>query len=321
VNGGLLVSGCLAMGGLVLLLVGGEVLLRGAVSLAYRLGLSHLLVGLTVVAAATSMPELVVVVASGLEGHAALGVGNVIGSNIANTLLILGVAAMLYPISTRLRHVVRDGAIGVAAAVLFAVFAMVGTLDWPNGLIMLALLVGYIIQSYRAERAQPSGELDPPSERDRRSLGECLLLFVGGLCGLLAGSRFLIDGSVDIARSLGVSEAAIGLTLVAVGTSLPELATAVVAGYRRHSEVALGNILGSNLFNILAILGTLALASPFSLSAALWTDLWIMVAVMVILLPVMWTGWRIGRREGLMFLLLYGCYMVLVYLRSFQAPL
>jgi len=315
VSSAILLSVCEAMGGLLLLLVGGEVLLRGAVSLAYRFGLSHLLVGLTVVAAATSMPELVVVVLSGLEGHADLGIGNVVGSNIANTLLILGIAAVLWPITTRLRHVVRDGALGAAAAALFIAFAYIGGLTWTHGLIMLTLLVGYVIQSYRAESRQPSNDMDAIPEPER-SLALCLVLLAAGIAGLLSGSRFLVNGSVDIARALGVSEATIGLTLVAVGTSLPEFATAIVAGYRRHSEVALGNILGSNLFNILAILGILAIATPFEVSRLLRADLWIMLAAMLILLPVMWTGWRIGRREGLLFLLLYGGYLALVSLRS-----
>ena len=154
VDSSLLVSGCAAGLGLILLLVGGEVLLRGAVALAHRFGLSPLLIGLTVVAAATSMPELVVVVASGVQGHPNLGVGNVIGSNIANTLLILGVAAVLFPISTQLSHVTRDGAIGLAAALLFAVFALMGTVTWTHGTIMLLLLVGYLVHSYRAERVK-----------------------------------------------------------------------------------------------------------------------------------------------------------------------
>lgn len=317
VTASLILSGCSAGGGLVLLLVGGEVLLRGAVAMAHRFGLSQLLIGLTVVAAATSMPELVVVVASGLEGYPDLGVGNVIGSNIANTLLILGVAAVLYPIATQMRHVVRDGAIGVAAAVLFIVFALIGPLLWIHGVIMVVLLAAYILHCYYSERSRASPAQDSEFPETTRSLPLIAMLIVAGVAGLITGSNLLVDGSIDIARAAGVSEAVIGLTLVALGTSLPELATAVVAGVRRHPEVALGNVLGSNLFNILAILGALALTTPFEVEPnMLSVDVWIMTGVMALLLPVMFSNWRIGRREGLFFLVLYGAYIWLIYLRN-----
>ncbi len=333
VGSSLLLAGCSAGLGLVLLLVGGEVLLRGAVALAYRFGLSPLLIGLTVVAAATSMPELVVVVASGLEGHADLGVGNVVGSNIANTLLILGVAAMLFPISTQLRHVTRDGAIGLAAALLFIVFALIGALTWTHGLIMLALLVGYLVHSYRGER-KPSNPTASPSAdavadqteayepQAVKSMALIAMLIVAGIAGLVTGSKFLVDGSVEIAKAAGVSDAVIGLTLVAVGTSLPELATAVVAGIRRHSEVALGNVLGSNLFNILGIMGVLAITTPFEVGAQMLRfDVWIMAAVMALLLPIMMSSWRIGRLEGLFFLVIYAGYIGLIYFRNPVVPI
>ena len=302
--------------------------MRGAVALAHRFGLSPLLIGLTVVAAATSMPELLVVVASGLQGHPNLGVGNVIGSNIANTLLILGAAAVLFPISTQLRHVSRDGAIGLGAALLFIAFAVIGVLTWTHGLVMLILLIGYLVHSYRSER-NSSGSAMNPSEDHSASVAEegvpqavkslplIVMLVIAGVAGLVTGSKFLVSGSVDIAKAAGVSDAIIGLTLVAVGTSLPELATAIVAGLRHHSEVALGNVLGSNLFNILGIMGALALTTPFEVEAQmLQVDVWIMAAVMALLLPIMITNWRIGRLEGLFFLGLYAGYIGLIYLRT-----
>ena len=327
----ILVSVLQTAGGLGLLLFGGEVLLRGAVNLAQRFGLSKLLIGFTVVAAATSMPEMVVVIATGLEGVPDVGVGNVIGSNIANILLILGAGAVLFPIATRPSEVMRDGLAVLAASVLFVVFALLGPMSWPHGILMVVLLVGYLGYSYRSERkrsrkrrdaekaartADADESLDAADEGEDQAgtkqpgcLGAIALVVVG-VAGLVLGSDLLIDGSVEIARSIGVSEAVIGLTLVAVGTSLPELATAIVAGLRHHSEVALGNVLGSNLFNILAVLSALAFTLPFEIAGELLRfDIWVMLGVSLLLLPVMLTGWRIGRLEGGLFLVLYAVYI------------
>ena len=311
----ILLSALKAVGGLGLLLFGGEILLRGAVGLAERFGLSKLLIGFTVVAAATSMPEMVVVVAAGLDGVPDVGIGNVVGSNIANILLILGAGALLYPIATRPSEVMRDGVAVVAASLLFVVFAFAGPFIWIHGVVMLALLTGYLSYSYRRERRlkravadeEPSGEVDEglPS-RWPVAVG----LIIVGVILLVVGSELLIDGAVHIAQVIGVSDAVIGLTLVAVGTSLPELATAIVAGLRRHSEVALGNVLGSNLFNILSVLAVMSIVVPFEVTGEiLRVDIWVMLGVSLLLLPVMLTGWRIGRGEGAFFLILYAVYI------------
>lgn len=332
--------------GLLFLLGGGEVLLRGAAGLAARLGLSPLLIGLTVVAAATSMPELVVVVTSGIQGVPDLGVGNVIGSNIANILLILGVAAVLWPIATRPEHVLRDGLVLLGATLMFTVFALIGGVGRIDGAVMLVALMAYLVFSYLSDRringavrnetpspatAEAAGPEAASSEApgdagslpDPRGLAEspararlatALVYVVTGVGALIGGSQLLVDGAVVIAQRLGVSDAVIGLTLVAVGTSLPELATAIVAGMRRHSEIALGNVLGSNVFNLLLILGLLALITPFHLAQEMLDlDLWVMIGAVVVLLPVMMTGWRIGRREGAVFLILYGIYVAMKY--------
>jgi cation:H+ antiporter len=332
--------------GLLFLLGGGEVLLRGAAGLAARLGLSPLLIGLTVVAAATSMPELVVVVTSGIQGVPDLGVGNVIGSNIANILLILGVAAVLWPIATRPEHVLRDGLVLLGATLMFTVFALIGGVGRIDGAVMLVALMAYLVFSYlsdrringavrdetpnpaTAEAATPeaasseapgdAGALPDPrglaESPARARLATALVFVVTGVGALIGGSQLLVDGAVVIAQRLGVSDAVIGLTLVAVGTSLPELATAIVAGMRRHSEIALGNVLGSNVFNLLLILGLLALITPFHLAQEMLDlDLWVMIGAVVVLLPVMMTGWRIGRREGAVFLVLYGIYVAMKY--------
>lgn len=302
-------------GGLGLLLIGGEFLLRGAVALARRFGLSHLLIGMTVVSAATSMPELVVTVTTGLEGVPDIGIGNVIGSNIANVLLILGAAALVFPIRTKPREMLRDTCAMLVATGLFIGVAYFGVFTWLHGIAMIALLALYVAYTYTQERrrsnnaetasAEDDGEIHAP-----RSCGIALLLVAVGVVGLGVGSELLIHGALQIARAAMVSEAVIGLTLVAVGTSLPELATSIVASMRRHSEVALGNVVGSNLFNLLAVLGALALATPFQVPhQLLGLDVWVMAGSSLLLVPIMLTSWRIGRVEGSFFLLLYALYI------------
>jgi cation:H+ antiporter len=301
----------MAAGGLVLLFIGGEVLLRGAVGLALRLGISPMLIGLTIVAFATSMPELVVTLTAGLEGVPDVGVGNVVGSNIANILLILGTAALISPIATEPRLILRDSSVMILATGVFVVFAMMGTLVPLHGGIMLSLLLIYLWISYRTERSSSSDRAAELAELEDAGNAPCgipvaSLLIAVGIAGLILGSNLLVDGAVDIARGLGISEAVIGLTLVAFGTSLPELATAIVAGFRGHTEVALGNVLGSNIFNILLIIGALAILTPVAVSPEiLGFDIWIMVGVTLLVLPVMITSKRIGRWEGLGFLVLY----------------
>lgn len=302
-------------GGLLLLFVGGEVLLRGAVGLAQRFGLSHLLIGLTVVAAATSMPELVVTVATGLQGVPDVGVGNVVGSNIANILLIMGTAALLFPIRTKPREMSRDSFAVLFATLIFVGFALLGTFHWIHGVVMLTLLVIYILYSYIEERRgnNASTQDAETAEIEAAAPASCpaaLVMVVIGVGALVLGSELLVDGAVVVARAAGVSEAVIGLTLVAVGTSLPELATAIVAGIRHHSEVAVGNVLGSNLFNILAVLSALTFATPFTVPAqVLMLDLWVMTGATLLLFPVLMTGWRVGRGEGAFFLMLYVGYI------------
>ncbi len=303
------------LGGFLLLFGGGELLLRGAVGLARSFGLSPLLIGLTVVAAATSMPELMVTVTAGLDGLTDVGVGNVVGSNIANILLILGVAAVIHPIQNHPRMVRRDAGAVLIATALFAGFGVTGPLGWVHGAIMLALLGGYLWFSYWNEVA---ANRDRPAEQaDLAGLGWApagtrlaLVAVAAGAGGLVLGSDLLVAGAVAIARAAGISESVIGLTLIALGTSLPELATAVTAARHRHTDLALGNALGSNIFNILLVLGVLVLIAPVQLAAeVLRFDLWVMVGVTVLLIPILLSGWRISRLEGGLFLALYAAYI------------
>ena len=309
--------------GLLLLAFGGEVLLRGAIGVANNLGLSPMLIGLTVVAFATSMPELVVTVTAGLEDVTDIGVGNVVGSNVANILLILGVAAIISPIATKPKLVLRDCIAVFAATAVFVGFAYYGELSLPHGIAMIACLIGYMWYSYRtdsvrngsseADEARPTGldvEVSEEIESAPKSILMALLLVLGGIFGLVLGSELLVRGALQIARAAGVSETVIGLTLVAFGTSLPELATSITAAIRGHTEVALGNALGSNLFNILLILGVLALVTPFHVDATVLSfDVWIMAGVSLMVVPLIMLRGQIGRRSGLIFLLLYGLYI------------
>ncbi len=301
----------LTAAGLALLFVGGELLLRGAVAIALRSGLSPMLIGLTIVAFATSMPELLVTVTAGLEGVTDVGVGNVVGSNIANVLLILGAAALIRPIVVHPRIVLRDASAVVLASAVFIVFALMGHLSILHGALMIAMLVVYIWISYRWEISDNGAEaveaeVLEEAEKVPDSTGKSLLVLAAGLGGLCLGSDFLIEGAVAIARAAGVSETVIGLTLVAFGTSLPELATAIVAGLRDHTDVTLGNVLGSNLFNILLIIGVLAMMTPFAVAEEVMSfDIWIMGGVSVLVIPVMLSQRRIGRIEGLVFVALY----------------
>ncbi|OAB54911.1 hypothetical protein AY600_01505, partial [Phormidium willei BDU 130791] len=310
----MLIDSLYVLGGLALLVLGGELLLRGAVGLARLLGLSPLLIGLTVVAFATSMPELVVTLAAGLEGRPSIGVGNVIGSNIANILLIVGAAAMIQVMHPPRSLAWRDGSVMTGATLVMILLAFVGTLFWPHGLIFLFLLGAYILRSYLVERRQgvtaPDGEAAEALEAAPDAWLPALGLVAGGTLGLVVGSELLIDGAIAIAQVMGVSDAVIGLTLVAFGTSLPELATAVVAALRRHADVAIGNIVGSNIFNVLGILGVLALVAPFQFSPELLAfDIWVMLGATVLLMAVLVSGRAIGRGLALVFLLIYGIFI------------
>jgi cation:H+ antiporter len=299
----MVISGLQVAGGLALLLGGGELLLRGAVELARRLGLSP------------SMPELVVALTSALEGAPDIGVGNVVGSNIANVLLILGCAALISPMATRPQYVLRDGVVVVVATLVFVFFAVAGRFTWPQGSVLLILLAAYLGYSYWYDRRHRRRAIEDTTAAVAlagvtMTPLSSLLWIAAGVAGLVLGSTLLVDGATAVARTLGVSEAVIGLTMVAVGTSLPELATALIASTRQHAEIALGNVLGSNLFNILGVMGVTALIVPFPVAGEIRNfDIWVMAVTAMVLLPVMMTGWRIGRGEALAFLLAYALYI------------
>ncbi|KAA5607666.1 calcium/sodium antiporter [Roseospira marina] len=311
----------LLIAGIALLPLGSNTLVSGAVAMSERLGVSPLLVALTVVAFGTSLPELVVCLQAALTNAPGIAVGNVVGSNIANILLILGAAAILKPIACDPRTGVQDGLVMIAATVLFGALALGGVIPRWHGLIMLGLLAAYVVFAYRREAAGPHPgdthltEVEEFEGLKNRSWAVIIGAILLGLVGVIAGANLLVTGAVDIARSLGVSEEVIGLTMVALGTSLPELAVAVAAAMKGQSDMALGNVVGSNIFNILAILGATAVVVPVVIpDQILHFDLWAMAAVSILLIPIMLTGRRIGRVEAGLFLLAYGGYTTIQYL-------
>jgi cation:H+ antiporter len=302
--------------GLGLLVAGAEGLVRGGVGLARRLGVSPLLIGVTVVAWGTSTPELVVSVEAALKGLDAIAVGNVVGSNIANILLILALAAVISPIAIRPEAIRRDGLFVLGATALFLAIALAADrLHWWHGVPCLGLLAGTAVLTYRQERAggTESGALHAAEAEEVQAvpLNPWLAgaMVAGGIGLLVLGGELMIGAAVSIARGFGVSEVVIGLTLVAVGTSLPELVTSILAAVRRHADIALGNILGSNIYNILGILGVASLIAPTAIPPEIArAEMWVMAAASLLLLPAMVTG-RVGRPLGAAMLAGYALYV------------
>ena len=292
------------VGGFVLLIVGADYMVRGSVALARRLGISPMIIGMTVIATGTSLPELIVSLNAAVTGSVGLMMGNIVGSNIANILLILGAGALLSPIACHQPTTMRDGWAMMTAMTALVVIAFVGTIGLIEGLVGLIILFGYLYASYRHD--QKNGADTEDVQPIQGSIGLALLAVVLGLAGVLIGADLLVDAAVELARVVGVSEEVIGLTLVAFGTSVPELATAIVAGIRRHADVALGNVLGSNLFNTLGIVGVTAMVVPIDVpSKLLHFDFWVMTAAGILLLVFMFSDRRLSRREGLVMLLGY----------------
>ncbi|MCE3288542.1 MAG: inner rane protein YrbG [Caulobacter sp.] len=302
--------------GLVLLVAGGEVLVRGASSAARKLGVSPLMIGLTLVGFGTSTPELVTSLQAAFAGSPGIAVGNVVGSNISNALLILGLTALIAPVSVDRRAFRRDGPM-LALVTGAAVWVMLqGELTRQFGLIAVGILAGYILLVWLLERKRPDAEGERiEDEADlksgwRGSPWIAMLLALGGIGVTIVGARFLVDGSVSLARSYGVSDTIVGLTIVAVGTSMPELVTSVIAALRRQGDVALGNIIGSNLYNLLGILGVTAIIKPVPVPAEmLAVDVWVLAAATGAVILFAFRGMKVFRLEGLALVAGYGAYM------------
>ena len=290
--------------GLVLLTGGGDALVRGASSLAARLGMTPALIGLTVVGFGTSLPELLVSVQAALRGAPDIAMGNVVGSNIANVLLILGAAALLFPIVTRGLGMSRDTLWMLGASIVLMAVMATGMLSRPLGFAMVGLLALYLVLAIRNARDDAGDEVPALS-----TLGIALSLALG-LAALIGGAHLLVTGSVNLARAWGLSEAFIGLTIVAVGTSLPELATSVMAALRKESAIAVGNVVGSNLFNILGILGITAIIAPIPVADRfLAFDGLVMMGAALIVTALILTRLTAGRLVGVALLAAYAGYV------------
>lgn len=319
------------IGGLALLIAGAELLVRGAVRLAEGMGVSSLLIGLTIVGFGTSTPELVTSVEAALLNSPGIAVGNIVGSNIFNILIILGLSALICPLAVSTTTLRRDGTWVIGTALLLALVGVIWSLDRFVAVGLLVLLTVYLVRAWRQERqvAPGGGEhtavfekaealehldpgLRPAAAAKPKGLGWVLPLglCLGGLALLVFGASNFVTASVELARLFGVSETVIGLTIVAAGTSMPELATSTIAALRKQSDVAIGNVLGSNIYNVLGIGGVTALIAPTAVPAQIaGFDSWVMVGVSLLLLLLLWTGRRLSRLEGACLIAGYGAYV------------
>jgi cation:H+ antiporter len=309
-------------GGFVLLLFGAEYLVRGAVALARRLNVSKMIIGMTIVAWGTTSPELVVSLQAAADNLPGISIGNVVGSNIANILLILGASAVIFPIVIQPSAIYRDAAMMLGSALLFTALALTGAIErWQAGT-MIALLVAFTLYAFHSERKK--GAMDDPGdlaeeleeqfEEGPKSTWLAVLSVVGGVASVVIGAKLLVSAAVVTAQYFGVREEVIGLTIVAVGTSLPELATAVVAAMKRHSEVAVGNILGAGIYNLLMIIGLVGLITPIPIPQQILVfDLWFMIAMTVLVLSLLLFRGGLSRTAGAFFLAGFIAYTSLQY--------
>ncbi len=301
--------------GLVILLIAGDLLVRGAVALSLRLGIPALIVSLTIVAFGTSAPELLISIQAALGGVPALALGNVVGSNTANVLLVLGVPALISGINTKAGNSQGDFWFMIGASVLFVALCFAGPLYFWHGVVLLSGISVFLgmafIKAHRSRRLQNAleEELGDP-HMEWWKIGALTVL---GLMGLPLGADLLVDGAVNIAQKFGVDDGIIGLTLVAIGTSLPELATAVMAALRRQADVAIGNVVGSNIFNLLGIMGVASFFGPLPVPASfLHLDLWIMLGTSLMIAPFVLSYLNIGRAWGVAFISCYAIYVIIL---------
>lgn len=315
---GIALSFLLLAAGIVILIVAGDLLVRGAAALARHWGVPALIVGLTIVAFGTSAPELVVAVQAVFAGASELASGNIVGSNIANVLLALGLPALIMAIPTNMPGVARNSFVAVAASILFIALAfMANPLQIWQGAILFAGIIIYLTWMFRLAKIGAEDpilaemtEIEEGEDGLPKRQWKSVLFVLIGLVGLVIGGNLIVDHASKIAATFGVPESVIGLTIVAIGTSLPEIATVIVAAYRGHPEVAIGNVLGSNVFNLFAVGGAAALAGPVSINPKLFVfDFWVMLIASIALLVFVLNRSPIGRKTGIVFTLAYILYL------------
>jgi cation:H+ antiporter len=309
------------LGGFIYLLMGADLLVRGAVALARRANVPPIVVALTVVALGTSLPELVVSLQAVFQGYPGIVLGNVVGSNIANVLLVGGASAIVYPLAFPGGSIRRDALVMVMASVAFALFCLIDGLNRPAGMVLIAGLLTFMVPTVReaAVSSQAAGGRAPSEAvlglpTHRRVI---TVFIIGGIIGLPVGARLVVDAAVEIAYSLGMSEAVVGLTIIAFSTSLPELATTMVAAYRKETEVAIGTLVGSNIFNILAITGLAALVAPEGIpvpSLFPFLDLPVMLVSTLLVAGFVWLRRPVGRVAGISMTVAYLAYMTVLFI-------
>lgn len=301
------------LGGLVLLALGAEGLVRGSSSIALRMGVTPLVIGLTIVAVGTGSPEMIVSLAAAFRGSSDLALGNIVGSNICNVALILGVAALARPLHVRSALLKREVPLMIATTLVLVAMLHDGVLGRIDGVLLASGAVIYTVGAYRAARRDRDAEVAAEFAQELRtpqsSTVRSLVLVGGGLGSLLIGAHLLVSGAVVIAQGLGLSEVVIGLTVIAIGTSLPELATSLVAGLRGDADVAFGNVIGSNILNILLVLGIVAAIRPVSAAGLQPLDLAALSVSAALLWPLMWRGAILNRWEGALLLAGYAAYL------------
>lgn len=311
------------LAGLAVLIIGGEVLVRGAVGLSAAAKISPLVIGMTVVSFGTSAPELLVSLQSALDGNPGIAIGNVIGSNIANLALVLGVTVLIFPIAAEKQTKQIDYPMMMLASVLFGVFALNNMIDRWEGIVFVAILIGFTVflirSSRKNERAKleevlDGHEIDAGEVKD--SLWKSLLFLLIGLIGLYFGSEWFVSGASDLASKFGLSDSVIGVTVVAFGTSAPELVASIVAAVKKQSDISVGNLIGSNIFNIFAVLGVTSTVKPVGVDQAVINfDIIWMLGIAALMVPVLFLGSRIGRFKGVILLTCYISYIVWIVLR------
>ncbi len=314
------------LSGFILLLVGGEVLVKGSVAVAHKMQVPSLVIGIVLVGLGTSMPELVTCIEAVMKGVPDIAVGNVVGSNIANILLVAGASAIFYPIITPLAEFKRDGgAVALSTLLLITIAFTLGQIGMIIGIFFVVLLFSYIGYTYFSEKITAKylkdvekeiEEIETVGDKEISVLFGILLTF-GGIGLTVLGAKLLVSGAIIVAKNFGISEAVIGLTIVAIGTSLPELATAIIAGVRGHSDLSLGNILGSNVYNILGILGVTAIVEPLHIPKEILSfDIWVMLGATIMLIIVAITKLKITRLEGGVLMATYAIYLYMLYLNT-----
>lgn len=299
--------------GLSLLFFGGNAMVSGAVALAKKMGISTLLIGLTLVGFGTSTPELLTSLLAAIKGVNDIALGNVVGSNTANILLILGLSAIVSPVTVDIKAFKRDGGFLALSCVMLILALFLGQIGRLMGGFLVAMLVGYIVYSYITDKQQNASAEPVSGTAPETPVWLDLIKAIGGIALMMLGAKLLVDNSIILARSWGVSEAVIGLTIVAVGTSLPELAASVISAFKGHNDVAFGNVVGSNIYNALFILGITAIFLPITIPSSMGPDMWIMTAVTAALIGIAVWQKRFSRPIGFAFLGAYIAYNYYLY--------